>query len=177
MMFVCGAIFSVLFAITSVDLYKHLTIRKELNILGREQMEKNQKLQAIAGQIPEEQTRNQILSEIKNEENEKKEKEEMLSLLINAQSNKIGGFSGYFESLAKGFVDGLWLTDINLRENGDSFSLTGKALRPELVPELIAKLGNEEIFKGKSFQVFKMLLDEKTKQIDFILETRPIQTP
>ncbi len=172
MLILFGSFLSVLLVITGVNLFKHLTIKKELSVLGKEQMAKSQKLQVIAGQVPEEQTRNQILAEINRYQTEKQEKEDVLSLLISAQTKKIDGFSGFFESLARGAADGIWLTHFVFKDGGDYMSLEGKALRPDSVTKLISGLSQEEVFKGRSFELFKVSLDEKTRQVDFVLETR-----
>jgi len=177
MLVLLGAFLAVLFVITGVNVFKHVTIKKELTALGKEQMAKSQKLSNIAGQVPEEQTRNQILAEINKYETERKEKEELLSLLIEAQTRKIDGFSGFFESLARGSTDGIWLTHFMFKDGGDYISLEGKALGPESVTKLIAGLSKETVFIGKSFNLFKVSLDEKTRQIDFALETKDYAQP
>ena len=179
MLILFGGFLSVLLLITAVNLYKHLTIKKELTVLSKEQLAKNQKLQVIANQVPEEQTRNQIIAEINKYQAEKQEKEEVLQLLINAQVKKIDGFSDFFESLARGVSEtsGIWLTHFTFKEGGDYMSLEGKALKPDSVTRFIAGLSKEAPFKGKSFELFKVSLDEKTRQIEFVLETRNYEQP
>lgn len=179
MLVLFGGFLTVLLLITSVNMYKHLTIKKELTVLSKEQMAKNQKLQVIANQVPEEQTRNQIIAEINKYQSEKQEKEEVLQLLVNAQTKKIDGFSEFFESLARGSssATGIWLTHFSFKEGGDYLSLEGKALKPDSVTRLITGLSKEDSFKGKSFELFKVSLDEKTRQIDFVLETRNLVQP
>jgi Tfp pilus assembly protein PilN len=64
------------------------------------------------------------------------------------------GYSAYFRALSRQIVDGLWLT--GFRIDGGEIELRGRALRPELVPEYIARLGREPVMKGKSFSTLEM---------------------
>jgi len=169
-----GLFFALLLIVSTYDIIQHLSAKKEFDILSKEQAEKNKKLLTISGQMPEEKTRDQLLAEIKKYETEKQTKQEILSVLA-AQTNKISGFSAYFESFSRQAMPGLWLTRFSFKDNGASLSLEGGTLKPEYVPQLITNLGAEAVFKGKTFQLFKIFLDEKTKQIDFVLETSMVK--
>jgi len=176
--FILFAIFgAALLVITTVDMVRHMNIKKEFSILDKEQQKKVEKLQNIAGKIPQEQDREQIVAEIKLYESEKKSKQEILALLETAQSSKIPGFSGYLESLAKEAVPGLWFTRFNFKDNGNSLSFYGRTLKPEFVPQLISGLSSESLFRGKMFQSFRISMDEKTGELSFVLETRASEQP
>jgi Tfp pilus assembly protein PilN len=74
------------------------------------------------------------------------------------------GYSAYFRALSQQIIDGLWLT--GFRIDGGALELRGRALRPELVPEYIARLGREPVMKGKSFSTLEMhvpLVDKPVK--------------
>jgi Tfp pilus assembly protein PilN len=166
-----GAFLGLLVIVSAYDVIQYLYAQKALDTLNKEQADKNKKLLAISGQVPEERTREQLLSEIKKYETEKQTKQEIISVLA-AQTNQISGFSEYFDSLSKQVMPGLWLTGFSFKDNGASLSLEGSTLKPEYVPQLITKLSAEPAFKGKTFHLFKISLDEKTKRINFILETK-----
>lgn len=171
MIWILSGFLTILFLITTVNLYKHFVIKKQLNILDKEKLEQSQKLQEMAGQIPEEQTRNQLIAEIKKMTTEKKDKEEILDLLLTAQVRKINGYAGFFDALARGTVSGLWLTEFGFKEGGDYVYLKGESLKAEYVPKMIEKLSAEPVFQGKTFELFDLALNEKTKRFDFVLQT------
>ena len=175
--FIFAAFGGLLLILTTSDVIKHLIIRKEFKVLDKEQREKSSKLQTIAGKVPQEQDRNVIIEQIKGYEAEKQSKQEILSLLAAAQSAKVSGFGSYFESLARGAVPGLWITTFSFKENGSNLSFHGKTLKPELVPRLISALGAEPVFSGRSFQSFRINLNEKTNELSFVLETNPATQP
>lgn len=175
--YVFGAFFTVIFLVTAVDLTKHFMIKKEYTTLDKEQQAKSQKLQVIAGNMPQEKTRNQIVNEVKDYQDQNQSKTTILGLLANAISSKSTPYSDYLEALARKAVPGLWITNIGIKGNGNDLSIQGKTLSPQYVPLLISRLGGESVFKGKSFEVFKISTDEKTGEISFNLETKASLQP
>lgn len=166
-----GGFLTLLILMTVFSIYKHLAYKKELDILGKQKIEQSKKLQAISSHLPELETRNQIINEIKRLDLEQKNREEILSLLVSAQSERLSGFAGYLEALAKQTVPGLWMTRFSFKNNGITISIEGVAQAAEAVPKLIAALSKEPVLKGKTFQLFKLNLDEKTKLFNFTLES------
>ena len=65
-----------------------------------------------------------------------------------------GGFSPYFQAMARQIVDGLWLTGIMVTR-GD-MRISGRALKPELVPTYIRRLGAEPAMRGRQFSTLEM---------------------
>jgi hypothetical protein len=61
------------------------------------------------------------------------------------------GFARYLRGLAAHGVPGLWLTGLSLDAGGTNFSLSGQAVRQELVPEYVRRLNGDKVFSGKSF--------------------------
>lgn len=82
------------------------------------------------------------------------------------------GFSRYLEGIAQRCPHGLWLTGISIAEGGARLTLTGSALRPELVPRFLQELSMEEAFAGKEFKVFQLKRDPGApERIDFLMQT------
>ncbi|HXH54474.1 MAG TPA: PilN domain-containing protein [Gammaproteobacteria bacterium] len=170
------AFLGILLIITANATFKNFSVKRELTQLQKEQMGKSKALQMIAGQIPEERTREQLVNEIKKYESEKQVKQEILNLLA-AKSGRDKGFSSYLEALSAKTLPGLWFTKLSFKENSNVILLEGSATKPEYVPNLITGLSNDSAFSGKNFQLFKASLNEKTEQIDFVLETKSVKQP
>ncbi len=66
------------------------------------------------------------------------------------------GYSIYFRSFSRQIVDGLWLTGININGAGQQIGLKGRALRADLVPEYLKRLGREADMKSKTFATLDM---------------------
>lgn len=171
-----AAFLGILFIISLGIAIKHFSVKSELTQLQKEQLAKSKALQNISGQIPEERTREQLVNEIKKYETEKKTKQEILDSLA-TKSGQDKGFSSYLEALSTKTISGLWFTKLSFKENGNLILLEGSATKPEYVPSLITGLSNDPAFSGKKFQLFKEVLDEKTTQINFVLETKSVSQP
>jgi Tfp pilus assembly protein PilN len=159
------------------DLVRHFLVKKEYNVLGKEQREKTEKLQSIAGKMPEAQTRSEVITEVKRYQDQKQQKTEIIALLSNENSTKKGGFSLYFEALAKQAIPGIWLTNFSIKQNGEILALSGSTTSPTYVPLLIASLSDEAVFQGKTFGLFKISTDDKSNDMMFHLETKRERQP
>ena len=93
-------------------------------------------------------------SQIKQVENELK----TLALAQQAMQQSgildIKGFSPYFQALARQIVEGLWLTQFSVASG--EMRISGRTLKPELVPEYIQRLGREPSMQGRRFSMLEM---------------------
>lgn len=166
----------ILLIVTLSATFNHFSVKGQLTQLEKEQEGKSKALQTIAGQVPAERTREQLMNDIKKYQDQKQAKQEIL----NSLAETIGadkGFTGFLDALATKTRLGLWFTKLSFRENGNFISLQGHSLKPEYVPTLITGLSNDPAFSGKKFILFKEALDDKTQQIDFVLETKSAEKP
>lgn len=170
------AFLGILLTITVGVSIKHFSAKNELTQLEKEQAGKSKALQTIASQVPEERTREQLMNEIKKYEMEKQAKQEVLDSLA-ANSGHDNEFSGYLDALATKTISGLWFTKLNFKENGNVILLEGSTTKAEYVPNLITGLSKDPAFGGKKFELFKISQDEKTQQINFVLETKSAKQP
>ncbi|MBB5609542.1 MULTISPECIES: PilN domain-containing protein [unclassified Janthinobacterium] len=61
------------------------------------------------------------------------------------------GYASYFRALAQARVEGVWLTGLHIAGAGNDISLEGRALHASLLPAYISRLGQQDVFKGKTF--------------------------
>jgi Tfp pilus assembly protein PilN len=64
------------------------------------------------------------------------------------------GFSPYFKAVARQIVDGLWLTQFSVASS--EMRISGRSLKPELVPDYIRRLGREPAMHGRQFSMLEM---------------------
>ena len=64
------------------------------------------------------------------------------------------GFSPYLRAFARQVVEGLWLTGFSV--TGSEMAISGRTLKPELVPEYIRRLGAEQVMQGRKFAMLEM---------------------
>lgn len=61
------------------------------------------------------------------------------------------GFSDFMKALALRGVDGIWLTGFSVGAAGEEIAISGRALRADLVPAYLKRLGQDPYFSGRSF--------------------------
>ncbi|MDI1299661.1 PilN domain-containing protein [Methylotenera sp.] len=72
------------------------------------------------------------------------------------------GYAALMRAFAKQSLDGLWLTSFSIDSTSEQLNISGRALQGELVPEYIARLGNEPALRGKLFSALNMNLPKAT---------------
>lgn len=93
------------------------------------------------------------------------------------------GYSRYLAALARQALPGLWLTGIEIEGAGADFTLSGRAIRAELVPNYLQRLASEEALAGLRFHLFR--LAEPVGQdgqpsggpLEFIVKSAPLADP
>jgi len=100
--------------------------------------------------------------QVKELEKQVREREDILGIQTGAGGDG-HGFSEYLRAFARQSVNGLWLTGFSLSEGGSKMVIGGRALRPELVPDYIKRLGKEKIMQGQPFSTLDMHLTKVGK--------------
>lgn len=59
------------------------------------------------------------------------------------------GFSRYLVALSRQSVPGLWVTGFGVSGSGEDLSIRGRALRSELLPGYLQRLGGDEALRGR----------------------------
>ena len=66
------------------------------------------------------------------------------------------GYAQYMRALARQSLAGLWLTGFSVGKGGAEMEISGRALRPELVPSYIQRLTKERALQGRAFDSLSM---------------------
>jgi len=72
------------------------------------------------------------------------------------------GYAALMRAFAKQGLDGLWLTSFSIDSTSEQLNISGRTLQGDLVPEYIARLGNEPALRGKLFSALNMTLPKTT---------------
>jgi type IV pilus assembly PilN-like protein len=83
-------------------------------------------------------------------------------------------YSEYLRAFARQTVHGLWLTSIQIAEDTGQVNLGGRALQPDLIPALIARLKQEPILRGRPLEALAISrsaagAEQKRAVVDFSL--------
>jgi hypothetical protein len=92
---------------------------------------------------------------------ERKQIIDALDQLGQARQHK---YSEYLRAFARQSVDGVWLSSIRLDQAADGFSLSGRALRADMVPLYIDRLRREELLQGRGFDKLEVRIAGPSKE-------------
>jgi Tfp pilus assembly protein PilN len=85
-------------------------------------------------------------------------KQEVIQLLTDNDFGDTHGFSAYLTAFARQIPDGVWLTGFHIAttQAHAEFSLQGRTLQGESVPQFVSNLKKETIMNGRSFAQLQM---------------------
>jgi hypothetical protein len=95
-------------------------------------------------------------AEVARLEAEVKARESVLGALSTGELGNTAGFSEFLAALGRRAVPGVWLTGLNVGEAGNDLQLSGRALRPELVPVYLKALSEEPMMRGRRVTEMKL---------------------
>jgi Tfp pilus assembly protein PilN len=80
-----------------------------------------------------------------------KARQEIVGVLKNGALGSTNGYSRYMQAFARQSVGGLWLTAFDITGDGNELAISGRTLRPELIPVYVQRLSQELVMKGHQF--------------------------
>lgn len=80
-----------------------------------------------------------------------------LGALKDGAGGDVRGISEFMRALAHQGIDGVWVTGFSVGGAGDDISITGRALRADLVPSYLKRLGQDPYFAGRSFAALDIM--------------------
>lgn len=95
-------------------------------------------------------------AEVARLEAEVKARQSLLAALGTGELGNTAGFSEFLAALGRRAVPGVWLTGLNVGESGNDLQLSGRALRPELVPAYLKALSDEPMMRGRRVTEMKL---------------------
>ena len=107
--------------------------------------------QAAAGRKPDP----QVEAEIVKLQSELRQAQDTVAALKGGSFGDRRGFAQYLRAFSRQSLDGLWLTGFTISGSGD-IEISGRALRPDLVPAYIQRLNEEDVLAGQSFARLEM---------------------
>ena len=92
-------------------------------------------------------------------------RKQLISMLDSLSVANQFPFSNLMTGLARHQVDFLWLTHIQFANGGHKVGLKGKTLQAESVPHYLQMLRDENLFLGRTFDLFQLASDEDHEKL------------
>jgi len=171
MLVVLVAAIVVLVGIYGYAKWNVITLADEKQRLQQQQVKEIARLDGLAVKYPVKKKSKLIEQQLKDLQAERKAKQYLVNTLSGRSIGNSNGFSSYFAGIARKHIKGMWIKRLEL-ERGGVIGIYGSTLKPELVPQFLQALSEEESFAGSQFQIFNMQRDkDNTAAINFSLRT------
>ena len=165
MLQICGFFLLVLGAAYGYNVHSLSPFKTELARTTAEFDRIAQRIEAVRTTAPGQAEVKLMEQEIARLSRELEDGRRLKQALATGSFGNTAGFSGYFEALARGHVDGAWLTGIAIAQGGGQLSFTGKTIDPELVPLYLRRLAEAPVFRKRGFNVLELARSEKENQL------------
>jgi len=83
--------------------------------------------------------------------------EQLAARLDSGEFGPTAGVSQYFTALARRTVEGVWLTRIRVDAPSGALMLSGRALKPDLLPVYLDRIAREDALRGRSFAQIRVV--------------------
>ncbi|MGH8708041.1 MAG: hypothetical protein ACREVD_08285 [Burkholderiales bacterium] len=72
------------------------------------------------------------------------------------------GFSRFFAAFARHPMRGVWLTGFSVGDNGNALSIRGRVLHPDLVPQYLKSLNQDDVMRGRLVTELKLVAKDES---------------
>jgi type IV pilus assembly PilN-like protein len=136
-------------AVYALQLYQLSTLRSQERSMRVQAQHATQQLARVSGDAQGRRATRSLEDELSRVESDLKTLQDLAGAVQAEVAGNTGGFSRYLAAFARQPVNGLWLTGFTVA--GDDLELRGRALRAELLPVYIRRLGREDVLRGRGF--------------------------
>ncbi|MFO7766970.1 MAG: hypothetical protein R6V33_11115 [Pelovirga sp.] len=137
---------------------------------------RRQQLRSLVSELelefPERQASPLLQQRVARLEQEHNELERTLDFVLSREQGRNSAMLATLEGLARQRHAGLWLNQVHLARQGLDVELTGRAFTPDLVPDYLQWLVDEDIFSGLIFNRLRLSrLQEYPGHVEFTIGT------
>ena len=146
--------------------------RERLAAIEEEQVRVLQQLKNLREATPRE-SKAQMQTKIEQAEAAVKQRQQLLDIMKVRNIGNTDGFSGFLISLSRQHMEGLALERFSFLKGGDYVELSGWTYKPELVPDYIRRLQEEDSFGETRFgeMSIERIAAQGSDALKFVLET------
>lgn len=122
----------------------------------------------LKGQLPNPQSNSLLEQQLQQSQTVFQSLSHIVEMLADDQSDQTQGFSRYFTALANQSDSKVWLSRIEINASNNRLSLQGSTFQADLIPALLQRLQQTEVFKGRHFSKMQIgQTKDAPEQVDF----------
>lgn len=143
----------------------------EIENLKAEQEAKSNELTALIAQLPNMSIEANLEESINKEKRNLAQQSRVISFLRQDLINDRSSFTPLFEQLSLQQIEGIWLSKIEVLNDGRNIQLYGYAQTPEKVSRYISALGEKNAYIGRTFKQINVIQGDSAWN-EFFLSTK-----
>lgn len=147
--------------------YQFRLLDKDLGDASRRLEQEQARFSRTATEFAPKQKNKMLEVEIQKLEKQVEDREAILSMQQSGTLNGVRELTEFMRAFARQSVNGLWLTSFSMNEAGSGMVIGGRALRADMVPAYIRRLGQERVMQGHSFGGFEVRLSQIDAQRNY----------
>lgn len=106
------------------------------------------------------------------------ERAQALQAMESGALGRTEGYAAVLRALARLSMEGVWLTRVQFSDESGEASITGRALRPGLVPAYLERLRSEERLRGQQFaslEITRQTAPQAATLVEFVLSAKDVE--
>lgn len=131
-------------AISGYDYWRLSRLESEQSALQASVTEQVNETERLEREVAQRSGNERLQRELETRQTRLQRSRNLLEFLENTRPGNTEGFSSMMKDLSRASFEGLWLTEILIRQGGSSVMLRGAARQPAMVPDFIGRLSNGE---------------------------------
>ncbi len=145
---------------TFFSLYQVQEMKQRADLVEQKNRDMLEKLEELREKLQPREVNRLLVAQKDNLEIDLRDARRLSRMLDFEMQENMPPYSAYFRGLAETSVEGLWLKQLQISQDGEFLSLSGHTLKPELVPRLLQLLKNKPVFDGHSFGEVQMTREQ-----------------
>lgn len=146
------------------------TLKGDIVVLDAQRNAARARLEDTQRRMPPRQASRLLQAQVTAQATDLARRQRVVAMLGGWQAPGRRGFSSLLEALSREHIPDTWITDFRVSDGGQVLEIHGSALRPELIPRYVERLGRETAFREIRFQGLEMSRVSE-RQVDFVLRT------
>jgi Tfp pilus assembly protein PilN len=143
----------------------------QIALLEQEQEKLSSELTILIAQFPNMSIDRNLQENIEREKKLLAKKKRVVSFLRQDSISARSSFTPLFEQLSQQNVSGIWLSKVEIFNQGKDIQLSGFAKTPDKVSRYITTLGTKDAYKGRAFKQINVVQGD-TPWNEFFLSTK-----
>lgn len=169
---VLGGVLALMLLLSAYDAYVRWNLQNELAGLQEVLQVETQKTSELDEVLARRSQNNALTERLDQAEAQLESSRQIQNFLSETKLGNVAGFSEYFKDISRASIEGLSVTEFEIREGGEIVTLSGQVVDSVMVPRYVSKLeASNSAIRDQLFSPRISRSDSTSSLFDFVLST------